>query len=60
LAATQDLLAKEREDLQELKRLRKELRDTKDVTLWSVLVELMELDTTKHITTLRFVERHTR
>jgi len=58
LTATRELLANEREDLKELKLLRKELRDSKDVTLWSVLVELMELDTMKHITTLRFVERH--
>jgi FAD/FMN-containing dehydrogenase len=41
-----------------LKRLRKDLRDVEDTTLWALLVETMQLDTAKHITVLRFIERH--
>jgi rubrerythrin len=58
LAQTRTLLAHEREDQKELKRLRKELRDFEDTSLWGLLVELMERDTEKHIAMLEFVEKH--
>jgi len=54
------LLARERQDEHELKQLRHELRDLRDTTLWSILVELMERDTAKHIALLRFARRHTK
>jgi hydroxymethylpyrimidine pyrophosphatase-like HAD family hydrolase len=54
------LLKKEREDAQELKRLQRELRDVKDTTLWSLLVDVMRHDTDKHIAILEFVEKHAR
>jgi rubrerythrin len=56
---TDQLLKKEQEDAQELKRLRRELRDVKDTSLWGILVELMQRDTEKHIAILRFAKKHT-
>jgi rubrerythrin len=52
------LLAEERADAEELHRLAGELKDLKDTTLWLLLVELMEMDTAKHIEILEFVRRH--
>ena len=60
LEATKKLLASEERDALELKRLQRELRDVKNTTLWSVLVDLMYRDTEKHIAILRFVRRHAR
>lgn len=57
---TRQLLDREHDDAKELKRLAKELSDVKDTTLWSLLVELMEADTAKHIRILEFVQRHSR
>ncbi len=53
-----DLLDRERQDARQLKRLRRELREVKDTTLWGLLIDLMERDTQKHIALLRFVKRH--
>jgi len=59
LSVTQRLLAMEKSDADDLKRLRRELRDVEDTTLWALLVENMQSDTAKHIAMLEFVERHT-
>ena len=56
---TDQLIDREQADLQELKKLQKDIRDIKDTTLWSLLVELMQRDTDKHIAMLRFVQQHT-
>jgi rubrerythrin len=56
---TDRLLEHERADAKELDRLRKELRDVKDTTLWGLLVDIMRRDTEKHIAILRFVQQHT-
>ena len=56
---TERLLQNEKDDARELKRLRKEIRDFENTTLWVLLVELMQRDTDKHIALLRFVGRHT-
>ena len=48
----------EQMDLTELRRIRKEMDDLKDTTLWVLLVRLMELDTEKHIAIAEFVKRH--
>ncbi|MGA2836776.1 MAG: hypothetical protein ABSF84_09290 [Acidimicrobiales bacterium] len=53
-----DLLDRERQDARQLKKLRRQLREVKDTTLWDLLVDLMERDTQKHIALLRFVKRH--
>ncbi len=55
---TDELVALEQADIRELKKLQKGLRDLKDTTLWSLLVDLMERDTDKHIAMLRFVQKH--
>jgi hypothetical protein len=57
LEATNRFLAFEREDEKSLHRLQKELRPVRDTTLFSLLVELMELDTKKHIAILDFIRR---
>lgn len=58
LALTHELIKGEEDDLHELKRLRKELEDVEDTTLWALLVDTMRLDTEKHLAMLRFVEKH--
>jgi rubrerythrin len=55
---TERLIEMEQQDGRELKRLQRELRDVKDTTLWSLLVDLMEHDTRKHIAILRFAKKH--
>ncbi len=57
---TSRFLEQERQDARQLKHLKKELADVKDTTLWSLLVELMEADTAKHISILKFIEHHDR
>ena len=52
------LIEQEREDLKLLHKLRKELDDVTDTTLWALLVRLMEADTSKHIEILEFARRH--
>lgn len=59
LALTRELLENEEHDAAELKRLRKEMHDFQDTTLWSLLVEVMQHDTAKHLAILKFVEKHT-
>jgi len=58
LDLTERLLQRERQDADELRRLQRELRVVKDTSLWSLLVDLMERDTQKHIAILRFVKKH--
>lgn len=54
------LLDQERADARELHRLVKELKDFRHTTMWALLVELMEMDTAKHVAILEFVRRHAR
>ena len=58
LSSTRKLIAHEEADARELERLRRDVRDLADTTLWDVLVDLMCRDTQKHLAILRFVERH--
>jgi len=60
LEATKRLLEHENEDARELRRLQRELRESKDDSLTGLLVELMQRDTQKHIAILRFVRKHAR
>jgi rubrerythrin len=60
LNLTDTLLEKEQQDAVELKRLQREMRDVKDTSLWSLLVDLMQRDTQKHIAILKFVKKNAR
>lgn len=55
---TRELLRSERADRHELRQLRHEFSEFADTTLWPLLVDLMELDTRKHVTILQFVAEH--
>ncbi len=57
LEATERMLEIEREDAKSLKRLRRTVRPVADTTLWSVILETMELDTQKHIAILKHVQK---
>lgn len=57
IEATDRFLAFERADEKSLRQLQKELRPVRDTTLFSLLVELMEFDTKKHIAILEFIRR---
>jgi hypothetical protein len=48
----------EEDDARNLVQLRKRLKPFADTTIWTLIVELLQLDTKKHITILRFLERH--
>lgn len=54
------LLHFEMEDKRELKEMRRQLRDSRDASLFGLLVELMQRDTDKHIAVLRFAKKHTK
>lgn len=55
LAETGALLRHELADRRELRALRRRLRRHADVPLWELLVDMMRLDTEKHIAILAFV-----
>ncbi len=55
VALTDRLIELEKDDARSLKRLRRELRDTRDVALWDLVTELMARDTDKHLAILGFV-----
>jgi hypothetical protein len=52
---TDELLQVERDDARVLKDLGHQLKDYRDTTMWSLLVQLMEDDTAKHIKILQFI-----
>lgn len=54
------LVGHEEMDLEVLRRIRKQLEDVRDTTLWGLLVRVMELDTQKHTEILNFVRRQAR
>jgi rubrerythrin len=60
LEQTRRLLKAEQTDHRELRRIRRRLRPFADTTLWALVIDLMLLDTKKHATILRFLERHRR
>jgi rubrerythrin len=55
---TEQLIAQEERDASELRRLAKTLHEVKDTTLWRLLVQLMEIDTAKHLAILEFARKH--
>ena len=56
LDETRRLLKLEKHDAQDLKRLRRELDKVDDTRWWSVLADMMSLDTKKHVLLLQFIE----
>jgi len=59
LDGTKHLLRAEERDARELRQLQREISAVKDVSLWNLLVDLMQRDTQKHIAILRFVRKQT-
>ena len=57
LEQTRLLLRSEEADARALRRIKKGLRPFADTTLWVLVIDLMLLDTKKHATILRFLER---
>jgi hypothetical protein len=55
LEPTETFLAAERDDQRKLRALRKDLGPAREVTLWPLVVELMEIDTQKHIRMLEYL-----
>lgn len=60
MIAIRTLRQYEEKDRHELQALKKRLRPFEETTLWSLIVQLMLLDTEKHATILRFLEHHAR
>jgi hypothetical protein len=58
LKQTKLLRKSEQSDYRALRRIRRRLRPFSDTTLWALVIDLMLLDTKKHATILRFLERH--
>jgi bacterioferritin (cytochrome b1) len=52
---TQALLGHELRDRTQLRKLRRRLRSHGDVTMWELLIDIMRLDTDKHIRILRLI-----
>jgi hypothetical protein len=57
LKQTKQLLDVERDDAGKLKELQRDVRLAPDGTLWPELIEIMSLDTDKHIQILKSIER---
>ena len=57
LEQTKLLRKSEDADYKDLRRIKRSLRPFADTTLWSLIVDLMLLDTKKHATILRFLEQ---
>ncbi len=55
MATTDQLLEAERADARDLKQLAKNMKDVRETTLWGLLLELMQDDTSKHIKILQFI-----
>ncbi|MDZ7733241.1 MAG: hypothetical protein U5R31_09075 [Acidimicrobiia bacterium] len=55
LGETERFLEAEREDRERLHQLAKQLRPARDDTMWYLMVELMDLDTAKHIKMLEYL-----
>jgi rubrerythrin len=58
LQQTQRFIEFEHEDAASLKALSRQLRSSETGTLWRLLVELMELDSQKHLRILDYLKRH--
>ena len=57
-AETRELLVAERQDHRELKKLRKQFAPYSKTTSWGLIIDMMLLDTKKHIRILEFIHKH--
>jgi rubrerythrin len=55
LEVTDRLIDFERDDKRSLRRLRRELHDVRDTSLWDLVVDAMQRDTDKHLAILGFL-----
>jgi rubrerythrin len=55
LGPTEHFLSAEREDRQRLRALGRRLRPLRNDTMWPLVIELMEMDTRKHIRILQYL-----
>lgn len=60
LEPTEQFLALEEEDLKELGRLERELKDMKETSIWPFVLKIIALDNEKHRTILKFIRDHAR
>ena len=58
LAAVDELLAIEKDDRRQLRELQGELKDVRRTTIWPLVLEVMQLDTEKHIKILEYLRAH--
>ena len=58
LAAVDELLAVEKDDRRQLRALQGELKDVRQTTIWPLMLEVMQLDTEKHIKILEYLRAH--
>jgi hypothetical protein len=58
IALVDRLLQFEKADLVAVKKLKKEIGDMVDTTIWGALIETLIADTNKHINILKFVKKH--
>ncbi len=55
---TEALVKAEERDRAEMRRMRRRFKDYEDTTLWPLVIDILLLDTEKHIEILRFISRH--
>jgi hypothetical protein len=60
VAAIEELIAFEKSDARQVKALQKQLKEVRETTIWTLLTELMALDTKKHLRILEFLRAHAR
>ncbi len=60
LAATERLMAAEREDLRKTRQFRKETRDMRNTTVWPIVLDIMARNAKSHIRVLKFIRKHLR
>jgi len=58
LSAVDELLAIEKDDRRQLRELQGGMKDMRRTTIWPLVLELMQLDTEKHIKILEYLRAH--
>ena len=55
---TQALIKAEEQDRSEVRRMRRKFKAYEDTTLWPLIIDILLLDTEKHLEILRFISKH--